>query len=120
MKIHDVTSVADTAVSARPDRAATAILHDSDDARVVVFRLDAGQIVPPHSSDSSVMLSVVLGPGYVSGLVDGAIKETAVATGAVITYAPNELHGMRAGASMFIVVATIAPRPGVVRVANVA
>ncbi len=96
------------------------MIHDSDAARLVVFRLDAGQIVPLHSSDSSVMLSVVLGPGYVSGPVDGAVEETAVDTGAVIIYPPNELHGMRAGASVFILVATIAPGPGIVRGANVA
>lgn len=86
----------------------------------MIFRLDAGQTVPPHSSDSSVLLTVVRGPGYVSGSMDGEVKETAVDTGVVVTYLPNEVHGMRAGARVFIVVATIAPRPGVARASLVA
>lgn len=120
MAIYDVPALANAAVSAKPDRAATAMIHDSDDARVVVFRLDAGQIVALHSSDSSVMLSVVRGPGYVSGAMDGEVKETAVDTGAVVTYQPNEPHGMRAGASVFVLVATIAPRPGLARASHLA
>ena len=120
MKIHDVMTITDTAVSANADRAATAILHDSDDARVVVFRIDPGQTVPLHTSDSSVMLAVVQGPGFISGSVNGAMTETVVSAGAVITYEPGELHGMRAGTSKLVVVATIAPRPGVTRIARVA
>ncbi len=120
MKIHDVMTIADSAVSVNADRAATAILHNSDDARVVVFRIDPGQAVPLHSSDSSVMLAVVQGPGFISGPVNGGVTETAVNTGTIATYEPGELHGMRAGSSRLVVVATIAPRPGVVRVAQVA
>lgn len=120
MQIYDVPALADAAVSAKPDRAATAIVHDSDDARVVVFRLDPRQIVALHSSDSSVMLSVVRGPGYVSGLIDGAVSEIAVSSGAVVAYQPNEPHGMRAGPNVLVIVATIAPRPGLARASQVA
>ena len=120
MKILDVSAIADAAVSGKPDRPATALIHDSDDARVVVFRIDAGQEVALHTSDSSVMLSVVQGPGFISGPVDGVVKETEVKTGTIVAYEPNELHGMRADGSIFVVVATIAPRPGTIRGAKVA
>ncbi len=120
MKIHDVAAIASSAVSAKSDRPATALVHDTDDARVVVFRLDAGQVVPLHSTDSSVMLTVVGGPGFISGPIDGTVTETEVDAGTIVAYQPGEVHGMRAGANVLVVVATIAPRPGTVRSAKVA
>lgn len=110
MKIHDVNAIADAAVSAKPDRPATALIHDSDDARVVVFRIDAGREVALHTSDSSVILTVVRGPGFISGPVDGVVRETEVNIGTIVAYEPGELHGMRADGTVFVVVATIAPR----------
>jgi quercetin dioxygenase-like cupin family protein len=35
-----------------------------------------------------------------------------VATGDVVTYEPNELHGMRAVTEELVLLATITPRPG--------
>jgi quercetin dioxygenase-like cupin family protein len=35
-----------------------------------------------------------------------------VGAGTVVTFEPNELHGMSAPAGPFVVVATITPRPG--------
>jgi quercetin dioxygenase-like cupin family protein len=112
MQLHDVLTIADNAISGNPDRAATAIVHDSPDARIIVFRLDAGQTVPLHSSTSSVTLSVIRGSGIISGPVGGVVKEHAVQTGNVATYEPGELHGMHADAGTLVVLATIAPRPG--------
>jgi quercetin dioxygenase-like cupin family protein len=120
MQLHDVFTIADNAVSGNSDRAATAIVHDSPDARFVVFRIDAGQTVPLHSSTSSVTLSVIRGSGIISGPVDGVVKEHAVHTGNVATYEPGELHGMHADAGTFVVLATIAPRPGTRRGAQAA
>jgi quercetin dioxygenase-like cupin family protein len=112
MQLHDVFAIADRAVSGSPDRPATAIVHDSVDARFVVFRLNAGQTVPLHSSTSSVTLSVIRGSGIISGPVDGVVKQHAVKTGDVATYEPGELHGMQAESVAMVVLATIAPRPG--------
>ena len=99
------------AVASNASRPATAILHDSPDLRVVVFRIGAGQEVPPHRSPSTVMLSVLSGAGVLSG-ESGAQTEATCATGDAVTYAPNELHGMRAIAEEMVVLATITPRPG--------
>jgi quercetin dioxygenase-like cupin family protein len=98
------------AAATRPDRPATTVLHDSPDARVIVFRLGPGQQVPPHRNASTVLLQVLEG----SGLISGAEGERAAAPGDVAVFAPNALHGMRAPADggELIILATIAPRPG--------
>jgi quercetin dioxygenase-like cupin family protein len=94
--------------AASPTRPATAILHDSADLRLIVFRLAPGQAVPPHRSTSTVMLTVLAGEGVLSG-GDG---ERTCAAGDVVVYAPEELHGMRATGVELQLLATITPRPG--------
>ena len=108
MKVLDVCRAAREAVAANPNRPATAIVHDSADARLVVFRLSPGQSVAPHRNASSVTLTVSSG----SGLTSGTEGERAVTTGDVVTYEPNELHGMRATNDELVLLATITPRPG--------
>ena len=120
MQISNSLEIAGRAVSANPDRASTAMLHDSDDARIVIFRIDAGQAVPLHSSDSTVLITVVSGSGFISGPVDGVVGEHQVSTGTIATYSPGELHGMRAETGTLVIVATIAPRPGTIRAPQVA
>lgn len=97
-----------TAVAAHDDRPATAVIHDSADARLVVFRLAPGQAVPPHRSPSTVLLTVLSGTGTLSG-ADG---ERTCSAGDMVTYAPDELHGMRATDGELQLLATITPRPG--------
>jgi quercetin dioxygenase-like cupin family protein len=104
----DPRAIAAGAVSARPGRPATAIVHDSPDARLVVFRLAPGEAVPPHAVPSTVVLSVLEGAG--TFLAPGA--ECPVGPGALVTYEPNELHGLRATTVPLIVLATITPGPG--------
>lgn len=111
MKTPDVRQVAADAVSAKQDRPATAIVHDGADARLVVFRIEPGQSVAPHTSASTVVLSIVAG----SGMVSGAADERQVRAGDLVIYEPNEVHGMRALEQQFVVLATIAPRPGAAR-----
>lgn len=111
MNTYELRQFAARAVSAKQDRPATAIVHDAPDARMVVFRIEPGQAVAPHTSTSTVVLSVVAG----SGIVSGATGERAVAPGALVVYEPNELHGMRATDEQLVVLATIAPRPAAVR-----
>jgi quercetin dioxygenase-like cupin family protein len=112
MRPLDPTRAAREAVAANPDRPATAILDDTPDARLVVFRLAPGQAVPPHRNASTVLLSVLAGSGVLSGEHAGAPVERPCVAGDVVVYAPNELHGMRAAAEELLLLATITPRPG--------
>jgi quercetin dioxygenase-like cupin family protein len=105
---YDPRAIAASAVAARPGHPATAILHDSGDARLVTFRLAPGEEVPPHMSPSTVILSVIEG----TGTFLGQGHERSVQTGTLVTYAPNELHGMRATDGPLAVLAIITPRPG--------
>lgn len=108
MKGYELGALAERAKSADGVRPATALVHDSPDARLVVFRIEPGQRVSPHTSSSTVLLTVVQGRGFVSG-ADG---EQAVSAGDAIVYEPDELHGMRADAERLVLLATITPRPG--------
>ncbi len=108
MTILDVAESALRAVSPNPSRPATAILHDSEQARHVVFRIAPGQQVPPHTSTSAVTLVAIAGRGTVSG-ADG---ERPVTTGDLVVYEPGEPHGMRAGDDTLVLLAVITPRPG--------
>jgi len=108
MKVLDVVDAASRAVQANPSRPATAILHDTDQARMVVFRLAPGQQVAEHTSTSSVSLVTISGTGVVSG----AEGEHPVKVGDLATFAPGEPHGMRAEADTLVLLAVITPRPG--------
>src|SRR5829696_6945277 len=108
MRIHDVRRAAAAAAAARADRPATAIVHDSADVRLVVFRIEPGQQVATHTNASTVVLTVLEGTGIVSG-GDG---DRVVKPGAIATFEPREPHGMRSTGDRFILVAAIAPRPG--------
>jgi quercetin dioxygenase-like cupin family protein len=101
-------AAARSAVAPSASRPATAILFDEPDARLVVFRIGAGQSVAPHRSPSTVMLTVLHGDGFVAG-ADG---EQPCHAGDLFTFEPNETHGMRADASELLLLATITPRPG--------
>jgi len=100
------------AVAANADRPATAIVHDSEDARLVVFRLAPGQHVPPHSSTSTVCLRVLAGSGQLTGGDDAYPLTRDVNSGDMVIYQPKELHGMRAFDDELLLLATITPRPG--------
>lgn len=108
MKIQAPLGIAYSAPASNPGRPATAIVHDSPDARLVVFRIEPGQRVPPHTSASTVILTVLSGNGFVTG----GDTERPVAPKDVIAYEPGELHGMEATEETLVILATIAPRPG--------
>jgi quercetin dioxygenase-like cupin family protein len=108
MKLLQVATAATATAAPNPNRPATAILHDSADLRLVVFRLAAGQSVPPHRSGSTVTLTAVSGQGFVRG----GDEERPVTAGETVVFEPNELHGMRAAACEFVLLAAITPRPG--------
>ena len=109
MKHLDAIAAARAAVAPNPSKPATAVIHDSADARLVVFRLSPNQQVPPHTSVSTVILRVLEGAGILSG-ADGA--ERRCIAGDMMVYEPNELHGMRSEGEEFLLLATITPRPG--------
>ena len=109
MKALDPVAAARAAIAANPNRPASAVIHDSDDVRLVVFRLEPGQQVPPHTSHSTVTLSVLEGSGILSG---GEGSEHRCAKGDVVAYAAGELHGMKAEAEQLLLLASISPRPG--------
>lgn len=112
MKALDPLGAARAAVSANPGRPAMTILHDTPGARLVVFRIAAGQSVPPHRNLSTVQLLVLSGSGVLTGEGDGAAAERACEAGDLVVYEPNELHGMRAPDSELLLLATITPSPG--------
>jgi len=108
VKVLSALTAGRQAVSAQPSRPATALMHDVPDARVVVFRIEAGQEVAPHTSTSTVLLAIIEG----SGTVSGASGESTVRAGDLVTYEVGELHGMKAGSERLVLVAIITPRPG--------
>ena len=109
MRLLDPTAAARAAIAPNPTRPATAVILDSDDVRLVVFRVAPGQMVPPHRSGSTVILRVLAGSGILSG-ADGEERNCVV--GDTMVYEPNELHGMRSGDDELLLLATIAPRAG--------
>lgn len=100
-------TLAAAAPDARPDRPATAILHDEPNVRVIAFHLLAGQRVPPHDSTSTVVVQVIAGTGTFTG--DGA--RVVLGPGESAVYAPGETHGIEAGEGPLHFVALVTPRP---------
>lgn len=97
-----------TAEAARDDVPGMHIIHDSDDARLVVFRLEAGQKLTEHTSPSTVILTVLEG----NGMVMGADGERMLHAGQLVVFPPRELHGLHAVHERFVLLAVMAPRPG--------
>jgi quercetin dioxygenase-like cupin family protein len=101
-------AAARAAVAPSPTRPAIAIILDTPDVRLIVFRLQPGQSVAPHQNASTVMLTVLAGEGMLSG-ADG---ERRCVSGDHVVYEPSETHGMRATDTELLLLATITPRPG--------
>lgn len=89
------------------DRMVTEILHSCQDMRVILISLCPGQMLPAHTSSSSVSLHVVAGQGE---LLSGCDWVPA-GPGTIRFYPPQEPHGVRAGNEPVTVLATLAPRP---------
>lgn len=86
---------------------ASTLLHDEPSVRVVAFRLEPGQQVPPHHSPSTVMVTVIAGAGRFSG--DGQVELLGAGESAV--YAPGESHAIQAVDQALTFLAVITPRP---------
>lgn len=107
MKTFDALGAARGAVSSAPSRPGTAMLGESPNARMLVFRLQPGQSLPPHQNGSSVMVTVLEG----DGVFLGAEGERHCAAGEVVMYEPSEMHGITALDRELLVLVTIAPNP---------
>lgn len=103
MKVVNPMNAALEAVAAMPTRPATAAIYDATAVRLVVFRLEPGQEVALHTNNGTVLLTVLSG----SGTIIGGTDERQVGPGEVVAYAPDEPHGMKAGAERFCLMATI-------------
>ena len=93
---------------ARQDRAASELLHDEPNVRIVAFHLLQGQEIASHSSTSTVLLQVVAG----RGTFIGQDTELRLSAGDGAVYAPGEAHAIRASDGPLRFNAVITPRPG--------
>ncbi len=92
----------------RAERPATVVLHDEANARIVAFRLEPGQRIPPHHSNSTVIVQVTAG----SGTFIGEDGRALLSAGETAVYAPGETHAIEAGDEPLRFLAILAPRPG--------
>lgn len=81
------------------------LLHDTDHARFVLFCLEPGQEIEPHTSSSTVTIFVVEGKGQWLGSQELDFKR-----GDVCFYEPEEPHGFRAE-ERTVLLAAITPSP---------
>jgi len=81
------------------------LLHDSEQARFVLFCMEPGQTIEPHTSSSTVTIIVIEGKGKWLGE-----KEMDFKKGDVCFYEPEEPHGFRAE-ERSVLLAVIAPSP---------
>jgi quercetin dioxygenase-like cupin family protein len=88
------------------DRVVTEIVHSCQDMRAMVINLSPGQVLPAHTSSSSVSLHVVAGRGELWSGGDWVPAER----GTIRFYPPQEPHGVRALDEPVTVLATLAPR----------
>ncbi len=88
------------------ERFVSRLLHDSPQARVVLFCLDPRQEVTPHTSTSEVIFVTISGKGTIQV---GAETEK-VGGGMVVVCPSGELHGIKAAVRMQVL-AIIAPSP---------
>ncbi len=87
------------------------VVYQDENAKVVRFYLRKGQEIKPHSSPSSVFITVLRGSlSFLS-----RDKEERLSSGDTIFYEPNELHGFKALEDS-VVEAVITPRPDRARV----
>ncbi|MCF6157792.1 MAG: cupin domain-containing protein [wastewater metagenome] len=82
------------------------ILFDSDAMRMVLFCLEKGQEVPPHTAQPQVVMLVISGKGsFLIGDKTYQVKPDSVAV-----CKSMEAHGIKADEQM-VVLASIIPRP---------
>ncbi len=93
------------------DKPTAELVYEDVNARVVRFYLKGGQEIKPHTSPSSVFITVL--KGKLIFLSDEG--ETEVSQGSTVFYKPEERHGFKAVEDS-VVEATITPNPAVRRI----
>jgi len=89
-----------------PDRPRIQLVHDSENLRLVLFCLKAGQEVPAHTSTSEVLVLALRGEGkFLLG-----DDEIPLLEGSVASCPPRQPHGLKAESDL-VVLAVISPRP---------
>ena len=83
------------------------ILHDSPEARVVLFSFSPGDGIPLHRTPSSVTLRVLRG----RGVVTRPEGQSAIWEGTKLAVGPHEAYALRADRDPLTVLATITPSP---------
>lgn len=84
------------------------LVYQDRNARVIRFYLKGGQEIKPHTSPSSVFITVLKGKlSFCAGAVD---REEILEVGSTIFYEPEELHGFKA-LDDSVVEAVITPNP---------
>lgn len=87
-------------------RVVSQLLHDSEKCRVVLFCLEPGQKVTPHTSSSEVLFYGVEGQGTILiGTEEVDLKE-----GSLVACPPMVPHGIKA-VERAVILAIITPRP---------
>ncbi len=83
------------------------LVYEDDNAKVIRFYLKQGQEIKPHTSPSSVFISVIKGRAlfHVEGKNPVIISE-----GGTVFYEPKELHGFKAMEDS-VIQAVITPNP---------
>lgn len=82
------------------------LLAETPEMRIVGFYLQPGQEVPPHTSASRVLMTVLKGRGHMG--TGAGVRP--VGSGDWAACEPNEPHGFSADEEM-VVLAVIAPSP---------
>ena len=88
------------------ERYTSQLLQETDEMRVVLFGLRAGQEVPPHTSECQVHMYCVSGQGSISV----GDQETEARAGTLAFCPPHEMHGFTAQEDMSVLV-LITPSP---------
>ena len=89
-----------------PEKYISKILFDSEKARLVLFCLEKGQEIAPHTVKSQVVMVVVSGKGTITA----GNKTHKVKQDSLVVSESMEAHGIKAEEQM-VVLATIIPRP---------
>ena len=109
MNAYSTLRAARAAVAPHSDRPASAILLDTPDVRLLVFRIPPGTAIPAHRNRSYVTITVLEGHGTLSGEQHGSPVDRYCTTGDVVVYTPNELHSMCAAETELLLLVTITP-----------
>lgn len=89
-----------------PQRPVSKVVHNSEQMRLVLFCLEAGQTIPAHTSPSAVAFLTLSGRGQV--LIGR--ERAQVEDGCLVVAPPQEPHGLVAQERL-AVLAAIAPSP---------